>query len=71
MNDVNILQNACISLCVRAWCNKLATTLTLMNMCMIHVCSNKFVDELFSILHNCFLHVEIIVCLVACMVPRH
>ncbi len=29
-----------------------------MNMCMIHGCCNKFVDELFSILHKFLLHVD-------------
>jgi hypothetical protein len=58
MDDVNTLQNAYTSLYASAWRSKLAATLTLMNMCMIHECSNKFVDELFSILHNFLLHVD-------------
>jgi hypothetical protein len=41
MDDVNTLQNACTLLYASARCNKLATTLTLMNMCMIHGSSNK------------------------------
>jgi hypothetical protein len=52
MDGLDVLQNVCIPLCTSAWCTKLAATLTLMNMCTTHGCSNKFVDELFSMLHK-------------------
>jgi hypothetical protein len=52
MDGLDALQNTCILLYVGARCNKLARTLVLMNMCTIHGCSNKFVDELFSIFPN-------------------
>ncbi len=41
-----------------AHCTKLATIMTLMNMCIVHNCSNKFVNELFSLLHNFLLPID-------------
>jgi hypothetical protein len=58
MDNLDVLQNACILLYTNARCNKLAGTLVLMNMCTIHCCFNNFVDELFSILHKCLLLVD-------------
>jgi hypothetical protein len=52
------LQDACIMFYASAQCSKFATTLTLMNMWTIHGCFNKFVDELFSILHNFLLPMD-------------
>ncbi len=52
VDSLDILQDACIFFYVGARCSKLAATLTLMNMCTIHGCCSKFIDELFSILHK-------------------
>jgi hypothetical protein len=52
MDGLNALQNVCIPFYNSARRSKLVGTLVLMNMCPIDGCSNKFVDELFSILHN-------------------
>jgi hypothetical protein len=49
---LDALQEACIPLYEGACYMKLATTLMLMNMCIVHNCSNKFVDELFFLLDN-------------------
>jgi hypothetical protein len=58
MDGLDVLQNVYIPLYVGARCNKLTGILVLMNMCTIHGCSNKFVDDLFSILHKSLLHVD-------------
>jgi hypothetical protein len=69
MDGLDALQNACILLYDGARCNKLARTLVLMNMCTIYGCHNKFLDELFSILHK-FCCLWTIFYLVACMVLK-
>jgi hypothetical protein len=58
MDGLDALQNACIPFYNGARCSKLAETLVLMNMCTIHGCRNKFLDELFSILHKCLLPMD-------------
>lgn len=58
MDGLYALKNACTLFYNSARCSKLARTLVLMNMYPIHRCSNKFANELFSILHIFFLHVE-------------
>jgi hypothetical protein len=58
MDGLDALQNACILFYIGARCNKLVRTLMLMNMCPIHGCFNKFVDELFSILHKFLLPMD-------------
>jgi hypothetical protein len=52
MDSLNTLQDVYTMFYISARCNKLVATLTLMNMCIIHGCFNKFVDELFSILYS-------------------
>jgi hypothetical protein len=46
------LSEACCPLYTRAQCSKLSATLILMNICTTHGCSNKFLDELLSLLHK-------------------
>jgi hypothetical protein len=60
-DEANALREACESLYTGAQSTKLTTTMLLMNMCQVHGVSNKFVDELFALLHlhllprdNCF-----------------
>ncbi len=57
MESLDTLQDVYTMLYVNAWCSKLATTLTLMNMCTIHGCFNQFVDFIF-ILHNFLLPMD-------------
>ncbi len=52
------LSEACCPLYTRARCSKLSATLILMNICTTHGCSNKFLDELLSILHKFILPVD-------------
>jgi hypothetical protein len=52
VDNLATLQKACIPLYQGAQCSKLVATMTLVHMCTIHGCSNKFVDELFSLLHK-------------------
>jgi hypothetical protein len=47
LDGLNALQETCIPLCERACYKKLATKITLINMCIVHNYLNKFVDELF------------------------
>ncbi len=63
------LQEACIPMYQGAQCNKIATTMTLVNMCTIHRCSNKFVDESFCYSINSY-YLKTIVNLVTCMVQN-
>jgi hypothetical protein len=70
MDNLDTLQDVCTMFYANAQCNKLAATLTLMNMCTIHGYSNKFVDEFFLYCTNfCCLWTTIY--LIACMVPKH
>jgi hypothetical protein len=43
---------------IEARCSKLSATLILMNICTTHGCSNKFLDELLSLLHKFILLVD-------------
>jgi hypothetical protein len=52
LDGLDALQEACVPLYESACCTKLAMVLTMMNMCIVHNCSNKFVNELFFLLHN-------------------
>jgi hypothetical protein len=52
VDNVAALQGTCKPLYKGVRCSKLVTTMTIVNMCTIHGCSNKFVDELFSLLHK-------------------
>jgi hypothetical protein len=52
------LSEACCPLYTRARCSKLSTTLILLNICTTHGCSNKFLDELLSLLHKFIPHVD-------------
>ncbi len=52
LDGLDALQEACVPLYESAHCTKLATTMMLMNMCIVHNCSNKFFNELFSLLYN-------------------
>ncbi len=58
VDNVVLLQQAYIPLYQWAWCSKFATTMTLVNMCIIHGCSNMFVNALFSLLHKFILPVD-------------
>jgi hypothetical protein len=50
--DLVGLQEACQTLYPNARSTKLTTTMLLMNICTVHGVSNKFVDELLSLLHR-------------------
>jgi hypothetical protein len=52
------LSEACCPLYTGARCSKLSITLILLNICTTHGCSNKFLDQLLSLLHKFFLHVD-------------
>jgi hypothetical protein len=52
------ISEACCPLYRRARCSKLLATLIFMNICITHGCSNKFLDELLSLLHMFILHVD-------------
>jgi hypothetical protein len=58
LDALDVLQEACVPLYEGAHYTKLATTMTPMNMCIVHNCSNKFVNELFSLLHNFLLPMD-------------
>ncbi len=58
MDNLDTLQDVCTMFYASAWCSKLVATLTLMNMCTIHGYFNKFVDEIFFILHNFLLPMD-------------
>jgi hypothetical protein len=58
VDNVAMLQGACIPVYQGARCSKFAATMTLVNMCIVHGCSNKFVHELFSLLHNFILPIH-------------
>jgi hypothetical protein len=49
--DPEAMEDAVHELYTGAKSSKLATTILLLNLCMVHGVSNCFVDELFSILH--------------------
>ncbi len=51
-DHVATLQGACEPLYKGVQCSKLVATMTIVNMCTIHGCLNKFIDELFSLLHR-------------------
>ncbi len=61
MCNVITLQDVCMPLYERVNCTKLGATMTLVNICIVHGCSNKFVDELFS-LHGSSCYLKKIVC---------
>jgi hypothetical protein len=46
------LRYACQLLYLGVWSSKLATTMLLMNVCIVHGINNKCVDELLSLLHK-------------------
>jgi hypothetical protein len=48
--DLVVLQDAIKKLFVGSKCTKLATTILLMNLCIIYGMNNKFVDEFFGFL---------------------
>ncbi len=50
--DLVGLQKACQPLYPSAHSTKLTTTMLLMNICIVHGISNKFVDELLSFMHK-------------------
>ena len=50
--DPHNLHEAIEELYVGARCTKLAATILLMNLCMVHGVSNTFADEMFAILHG-------------------
>jgi hypothetical protein len=50
--EAHCLWETCQPLYNGARCTKLASTLLLMNVCTIHDVSNKFVDELLTLLHK-------------------
>ena len=50
--DPHILEDAIKPLYRGAKCTKLAGTIFLMNLCIVHGVSNNFSDELFALLHN-------------------
>jgi hypothetical protein len=50
--EANCLWETCQPLYNGARCMKLASTLLLMNVCTIHGISNKFMDELLTLLHK-------------------
>jgi hypothetical protein len=52
VSEVEHLRKACQPLYKGAKSSMLATTLFLMNVCMVHGVSNKFVDELLALLHK-------------------
>jgi hypothetical protein len=53
-NDEHLvgLRDACRFLYLRAPSSKLALTMLLMNVCIVHGVSNKYVNELLSLLHK-------------------
>ncbi len=55
-SEAQHLQEACQPLYKGAKSSMLAATLLLMNVCMVHGVSNKFVDELLALLHKHLLH---------------
>jgi hypothetical protein len=52
------LKEACKSLYPKAWSTKLAATMLLMNICIVHGVNNKFIDELLLLLHKFLLPLD-------------
>jgi len=58
LDGLDTLHDACVPLYESAHCTKLVAVLIMMNMCIVHNYSNKFVNELFSLLRNFLLPID-------------